>query len=67
MTGNFFELGGEMSHTAVVHLVGDLCKVEVIIKEQFLDPFDLMFYKEFLDGLALCFRKNIGHVGIIMM
>ena len=65
--GHFFELAGQMGHTAVMELVGDLRQVELIIQQQLFYPFDLMNDNELLYGDPFYFRENIGQVSIIVI
>ena len=56
-----------MGNAAVMHFKGYFGKIQLVIKEQFLDPFDLMLYQEFFNGMALGFGKDIGQIGIIVV
>lgn len=72
-----FELGGghardlpeltrEMCETAVMHFVGNFRQGHLFVDQQFFYAFDLMTDIEFLDCGMLRFRKEIGHIGIII-
>jgi hypothetical protein len=56
-----------MCHTAIVEQIGDLCKIQFIVQQEFFDPFNFVIDDELLNGNALDFRKNIGQVGIVVV
>lgn len=56
-----------MRYAAVMHQISYFGKIQLLIKQQFLHPFNSMGYGEFFDRGALYFRKRISEVGIIVI
>ena len=55
-----------MSNTAVIHLPGNLCNVQLIINDQFFYPFNFMGNDELLDRDSLDLGEQICQVRIIV-
>ena len=66
-TGHFLELGAEMCDTAVVQFERDFGQRKFVVDKKFLNPFNFVGNKEFLDGCALYFGKEIGEIGVIVL
>lgn len=65
--GNFLELIGQMREAAVMHFMRNFRQFHIFIEEQFLYPIDLVANIESFDRDALCFREQVGHIGVIMV
>jgi len=56
-----------MGYTAVLHFVGNLSKVQFIIKDKLLYLLNFMADNELLNGNAFYFRENIGKISVIVI
>lgn len=65
--GNFFELIGKMREAAVMHFMSNFRQRHTLIKQQFLNPFDLVADIESFDRDVLRIREQVGHIGIVQM
>ena len=56
-----------MTDAAVMKLFRDLCKIKIVIYQQFFYPFDFMDDDELLNGNTPHLRKEIGKIGIVVI
>jgi len=54
-TGYLLELIGQVRHTAVMQLIGDLSQVKLIVQQKFFHPFNLVHNDKLLNRDSLYF------------